>query len=29
MKKRWREKPLHGKYPLRTDITVGDTATIR
>ena len=27
MKNRWREKPLHGKYPLRTDNTDVDRAT--
>ena len=27
MKKRWREKPLHGKYPLRTDNADVDRAT--
>ena len=27
MKKRWREKPLHGKYPLRTDHADVDKAT--
>ena len=27
MKKGWREKPLHGKYPLRTDHANVDKAT--
>ena len=29
MKKGWREKPLHGKYPLRTDHADVDKATTR